>query len=324
MKETYGRPARRQSNVLAARLHGVARDRLPGRRPRQQRAHLDRLHRHAPGLGHAAPTGRDRRRPPPGASDPPHHADHDGRTRPLAYGGRPLWEPIAWMVLRALVVEMFLTLLVIPTMYCLFAEKLGMRVPSSGRGPEPGTPPEGSPPGSPLGPTARLAIHDLGARAGVVKRTPARGDQDRGEDPGSRRDVNEAKADPEQGVEVHHVERPERTRGRPGPFPPTPPARGPGSARATTPRAPRRPPTAPPQRTRGPSPPRRRRDRSRPSAPPGRALAPVRGPPRSEGRSSPTPGARRGAGSRNDRAPAPPHRASRRARVGHSWTSMDG
>ncbi len=62
---------------------------------------------------------------------------------PLAYGGGPLWEPMAWVMLFGLVVATFLTLLVIPTMYCLFAEKLGMRVPSPGRGAEPGMHPEG-------------------------------------------------------------------------------------------------------------------------------------------------------------------------------------
>ncbi|MBI4616749.1 MAG: efflux RND transporter permease subunit [Planctomycetes bacterium] len=47
---------------------------------------------------------------------------------PLALAGGPLWEPMAWVMIYGLVFSTFLTLVVIPTVYCWFAETFRMKV----------------------------------------------------------------------------------------------------------------------------------------------------------------------------------------------------
>ena len=49
-----------------------------------------------------------------------------GELFPLATGGGPLREGLAWCMIFGLIVATVLTLLVVPAMYALFVERLGM------------------------------------------------------------------------------------------------------------------------------------------------------------------------------------------------------
>lgn len=48
---------------------------------------------------------------------------------PLALGGGPLWEGMAWCMIFGLLVATLLTLLVIPAMYAIFVQYFGMKIP---------------------------------------------------------------------------------------------------------------------------------------------------------------------------------------------------
>ncbi|MCA9113772.1 MAG: efflux RND transporter permease subunit [Planctomycetaceae bacterium] len=52
-----------------------------------------------------------------------------GGLLPLALDGGPLWEGMAWCMIFGLLVATLLTLLVIPAMYAIFVEYLGMQIP---------------------------------------------------------------------------------------------------------------------------------------------------------------------------------------------------
>ena len=50
-----------------------------------------------------------------------------GGLLPLALGGGPLWEGMAWLMIFGLIVATILTLVIVPALYCIFVENFGMK-----------------------------------------------------------------------------------------------------------------------------------------------------------------------------------------------------
>ena len=51
-----------------------------------------------------------------------------GGLLPLALGGGPLWEGMSWCMIYGLIVATLLTLLVVPALYAILVEHLGVQV----------------------------------------------------------------------------------------------------------------------------------------------------------------------------------------------------